>query len=198
MFATLLTVTLFAAAALNGAAAQDLTIDTPQMTTCEPVDITWSSTQGPYNLIMVAPGECDALVDLGDQDGTSVTWTPDVAPGTQLELSLLDANNEEAWSGTITVQQGSNTSCVSSQALAAASSSASDASSVSITGTTLVVTGAATTEAASASASASSSIGPVGAVGNNGPLSNSNGAMTHATSPVMILSAIAGILFLSL
>ncbi|KAJ3851596.1 hypothetical protein EV368DRAFT_65638 [Lentinula lateritia] len=220
MFTTLVTVTLFAAAAINGAAAQ-LTIQTPSMTTCEPVDLTWSSTTGPYNLIMVSPDDpCgDALVDLGDQDGTSVSWTPNVAPGTQLELSLVDANDEEAWSGTITVAQGSDTSCVPADALAAASSSAAassvsssvssssaDASasavssisaSVAVTGTTLVVTGAATASASSASASSSS--GPVGAVGENGPLeASSNGAMTLATTPIMVLSAVAGILVLSL
>ncbi|KAJ3893254.1 hypothetical protein GG344DRAFT_75138 [Lentinula edodes] len=217
MFTTLVTVTLFAAAAINGAAAQ-LTIQTPSMTTCEPVDLTWSSTTGPYNLIMVSPDDpCgDALVDLGDQDGTSVSWTPNVAPGTQLELSLVDANDEEAWSGTITVAQGSDTSCVPADALAAASSSvaavstsisssSADASSavssisasVAVTGTTLVVTGAATASASSASASSSS--GPVGAVGENGPLeASSNGAMTLATTPIMVLSAVAGILVLSL
>ncbi|KAJ4494854.1 hypothetical protein C8J55DRAFT_497788 [Lentinula edodes] len=217
MFTTLVTVTLFAAAAINGAAAQ-LTIQTPSMTTCEPVDLTWSSTTGPYNLIMVSPDDpCgDALVDLGDQDGTSVSWTPNVAPGTQLELSLVDANDEEAWSGTITVAQGSDTSCVPADALAAASSSVAAASSsvssssadassfvssisasVAVTGTTLVVTGAATASASSASASSSS--GPVGAVGENGPLeASSNGAMTLATTPIMVLSAVAGILVLSL
>ncbi|KAF8825200.1 hypothetical protein HHX47_DHR7000304 [Lentinula edodes] len=278
MFTTLVTVTLFAAAAINGAAAQ-LNIQTPSMTTvllkvftaycldslpfvqCEPVDITWSSTTGPYNLIMVSPDDpCgDALygknhsirnsfpkkssffllsVDLGDQDGTSVSWTPNVAPGTQLELSLVDANDDEAWSGTvwtfndlyrvplelmnviyfqITVAQGSDTSCVPADALAAASSSSvaaasssvssssADASSavssisasVAVTGTTLVVTGAATASASSASASSSS--GPVGAVGENGPLeASSNSAMTLATTPIMVLSAVAGILVLSL
>ncbi|KAJ3780348.1 hypothetical protein GGU10DRAFT_380763 [Lentinula aff. detonsa] len=218
MLTTLVTVTLFAVAAINGAAA-DLTISTPTMTTCEPVDITWSSTTGPYNLIMVSPNDpCgDALVDLGDQDGTSVSWTPNVAPGTQLELSLVDANDEEAWSGTITVAQGSDTSCVPADALAAASSSAAvessssvttDASSsavssavssvsVAVTGTTLVITGSAST--ASASASASSSAGPLGAVGQDGPLeASSNGAMTFTSAPIMVLSAVAGILVLSL
>lgn len=190
MFSTLVTVTLFAAAAINGAAAQQLSISTPQMTTCQSVDITWSSTQGPYNLIMVAPGECDALVDLGDQDGTSVSWTPNVAPGTQLELSLVDSQGQEAWSNTITVAQGSDTSCVSPEALAAAAAS----SSVVSTATTSVVT-ASTTPSASPSPS---NAGPLGAVGNNGPIEASNGAMTHATAPIMILSAVAGILAFSL
>ncbi|KAJ4477266.1 hypothetical protein J3R30DRAFT_195658 [Lentinula aciculospora] len=213
MFTTLVTVTLFAVAAINGASAE-LTISTPAMTTCEPVEITWSSTTGPYNLIMVSPDDpCgDAIVDLGDQDGTSVSYTPNVAPGTQLELSLVDANDEEAWSGTITVAQGSDISCVPVDALAAASSllassssvadssssvASSTSASVAITGTTLVVTGSAAT--ASASASASTSASPVGAVGQDGPLeASSNGAMTLATAPIMVLSAVAGILVLSL
>ncbi|KIK62986.1 hypothetical protein GYMLUDRAFT_41287 [Collybiopsis luxurians FD-317 M1] len=201
MFATLVSVALFAAAAISGAAAQQLSISTPQFTTCQPAEITWSATQGPYNLIMTAPDDpCTAVVDLGDQDGTSVSWTPNVPAGTQLELSLIDSTGEEAWSGTITVAQGSDTSCVNADAVASASSSASSGSSessVSVTGTTLVVTGSATTQ--TASASSSTNAGPLGAVGNNGPLEASgNGAMTHASAPIMILSAVAGILAFSL
>ncbi|GAW10181.1 hypothetical protein LENED_012421 [Lentinula edodes] len=205
MFTTLVTVTLFAAAAINGAAAQ-LNIQTPSMTTCEPVDITWSSTTGPYNLIMVSPDDpCgDALVDLGDQDGTSVSWTPNVAPGTQLELSLVDANDDEAWSGTITVAQGSDTSCVPADALAAASSSSVAAASSSVSSSSADASSAVSSISASVAvtgttASASSSSGPVGAVGENGPLeASSNSAMTLATTPIMVLSAVAGILVLSL
>jgi hypothetical protein len=220
MFATLVTVTLFAAAAINGAAAQ-LSIETPTMTTCQPVEITWGATTGPYNLIMVSPDDpCgDAIVDLGDIDGTSVSYTPALAPGTQVELSLVDSLDNEAWSGSITIGQGSDTSCVPADLLASASSSAaatsssavvassSDvaassvvSSSIAVTGTTLVVTSSVASAAQSASSSASSpAASVVGAVGESGPLGgSSNGAMTHVAAPFMLLSAITAVLAFSL
>lgn len=41
-------------------------------------------------------------VDLGDHSGTSMTWPNITVPaGTKVLLSLLDANEEEAWSGTV-------------------------------------------------------------------------------------------------
>jgi len=212
MFATLVTVTLFAAAAINGAAAQsdDLAIATPSMTTCQPVDITWTGGTGPFDLIAVpASDPCgDALVDWGVLNNNSVSYTPNLAAGTQIELSIEDSTGFEAWSGTITIGQGSDTSCVTAAAASSsgtsptgtssiASSSASSSDSVAVTGTTLLVTGTAATSAAASSAS--SNAGPLGAVGNNGPLeASSNGAMAHATSPFMLLSAVAGLLILSL
>lgn len=208
MFATLVTVTLFAAAAFNGVAAQsDLTIDTPQgVTTCEPVTFNWSGGSGPFDLIAVSPSDpCGTpLVDFGDLNNNSLTWIPNLPAGTQLELSLEDATGDVAWSGTITIAQGSDTSCIPDDASSSSAASSSDASSsdassasVAITGTTMVITGPAPTQPASASSSAPA--GPLGAVGNNGPLeASSNGAMTHATAPIMILSAIAGLLAFSL
>jgi len=216
MFATLVTVTLFAAAAINGAVAQ-LTISTPSLTTCEPAEFTWGATNGPYDLILVSPSDpCgDAMVDLGVIDGTSASYTPEYPAGTQLEASLVDANDNEAWSGTITVAQGSNTSCIPASLLASASSTASSASAsasssasgdsssvaTAVTGTTLVVTGSAATVKESASASASATESAVGAVGDSSPLgasSGSNGALAQVTAPFMMLSAVAGIITFSL
>jgi hypothetical protein len=202
MFATLVTVTLFAAAAFNGVAAQsDLTIDTPQeVTTCEPVTFNWTGGSGPFDLIAVSPSDpCGTpVVDFGALNNNSLTWIPNLPAGTQLELSLEDANENVAWSGTFTIAQGSDTSCISGAASSSsAASSAAASSSVAVTGTTMVITGSAPTQPASASSSAPA--GPLGAVGNNGPLeASSNGAMTHATAPIMLLSAIAGLLAFSL
>jgi len=218
MFATLATVTLFAAVAINGAAAQ-LTISTPTLTTCEPIDFTWTdSASGPYDLILVSPTDpCgDAIVDLGVIDGTSVSYTPELAPGTQLEGSLIDADGNEAWTATMTIVQGSNTSCIpasllssasstaisssaasSSAASSSATSSSTDATATAVAGTTLVVTGDAATVAESNSASAT---GPAEAVGSNAPLGASKGSSgsTKVNAPIMILSAIAGVIAFSL
>ena len=40
-------------------------------------------------------------VDLGDQTSLSTTYTVALASGTQVVLSLLDAQGDEAWSGTV-------------------------------------------------------------------------------------------------
>ena len=40
-------------------------------------------------------------VDLGDHNGTSITWNVGLSAGTQVILSLVDANEDEAWSGTV-------------------------------------------------------------------------------------------------
>jgi len=213
MFATLVTVTLFAAVAINGATAQ-LTISTPTLTTCEPIDFTWTdSASGPYDLILVSPADpCgDAIVDLGVIDGTSVSYTPELAPGTQLEGSLIDADGNEAWTATMTIVQGSNNSCIpasllssasstaisSSAASSSATSSSTDATTTAVAGTTLVVTGDAATVAESNSASAT---GPAEAVGSNAPLGASKGSSgsTKVNAPIMILSAIAGVIAFSL
>jgi hypothetical protein len=205
MFATLVTVTLFAAAAINGATAQ-LTLTTPTLTTCEPAEFTWGATNGPYDLILVSPSDpCgDAMVDLGVIDGTSVSYTPEYPAGTQLEASLVDANDNEAWSGTMTVVQGSNTSCIPASLLASASSTAAASSSSSaaavsssiatdVTGTTLVVTG--TAASSSASSATTSASGPLGAVGDSGPLGGSkNGALARVSAPFMVISTVAAVL----
>jgi len=202
MFATLITVALFAVATFNGVAAQaDLTIDTPQgVTTCVPVTISWSGGTGPYDLIAVSPSDpCGTpLVDFGVLNNNSITWIPNFPAGTQLEFSVQDADGNVAWSGTVTIAQGSDTSCIPADASSsAASSSDASSASVAVTGTTMVITGSAPTQPASASSSAPA--GPLGAVGNNGPLeASSNGAITHATAPIMLLSALAGLLAFSL
>ncbi|KDR76258.1 hypothetical protein GALMADRAFT_67694, partial [Galerina marginata CBS 339.88] len=49
----------------------------------------------------------NALVDLGQQTGTSVTWIANLGPGTGAFLNLRDSTGTLAQSGTFTVQAGS-------------------------------------------------------------------------------------------
>ncbi|OAX37294.1 hypothetical protein K503DRAFT_857447 [Rhizopogon vinicolor AM-OR11-026] len=113
MFTTLFSATLFVALAVQGAFA-DFTIDTPSFVQCTDAQITWTQSVAPYNLLIVpADDVCgDALADLGDQTGLSTTYTVALASGTQVVLSLEDADGNEAWSGTVTVASSSDSSCL--------------------------------------------------------------------------------------
>ena len=167
MFAALFQITLFCTVALQGALAE-LTIYTPQFTQCEVANITWTQTNGPYDLI-ITPAEdpCgEAIADLGELNGLSTSYTVAIAAGTEVVLSLQDAEGEEAWSGTITVDGSDNTSCLN----------ATSTSSYG-TGTTMTVGGASSTPFA-----------PAGAA-NAGTNPNSSGAMS--SRPLTAISAVA-------
>ncbi|KAH7928073.1 hypothetical protein BV22DRAFT_1126838 [Leucogyrophana mollusca] len=114
MFATLFSVTLFVALAIQGVLA-DFEIDTPQFVQAY-ANITWTQANAPYNLLIV-PGNdvCgDALEDLGDTSALSLTYKVNLAAGTVVVLSLEDASGAEAWSGEITIGASNDSSCLAS------------------------------------------------------------------------------------
>jgi len=186
MFPTLFTTALFAALAIQGALA--FTIDTPAFTQCQDTQITWGATKGPYNLIIVpAADPCgNALADLGDHDGTSMTYKVAIPAGTQVQLSLQDAAGDEAWSGTITVAKSADSSCLKK--------GTSTGSSTTSSGSTLIVTPTLTVSQPSTNAS------PVGAAGNAGanPFSNDAITLRQASTPIMVLAAVAAVFATSL
>ncbi|KAF8239673.1 hypothetical protein L208DRAFT_15391 [Tricholoma matsutake] len=102
MFYTLFTIALFAALAIQRSPAA-VTIDTPNITQCEAFQITWSGAIDPVNIIIVsAANPCgQPLADLGDHNGTSTTSNTTITPGSVIQLSLLDADDNEAWSGDV-------------------------------------------------------------------------------------------------
>ncbi|KAF9267839.1 hypothetical protein L218DRAFT_941236 [Marasmius fiardii PR-910] len=210
MFASFITVALFAAAAVA-----EYTVDTPQLTQCQNATITWKDAQGSVNLIAVPASDvCNGniLADLGDHDGSSgsTSWQVDVPAGTKLVFTTLDASDKEAWSGEITVQPSNDDSCVRAEYKAASllpsssassdSASASSSSSSSAPGTLVVTpTAGASTSYSSPNSNSNgntNSGGPVGGVASD-PLSK-NGALTHATKPMLILGAISAVLAASL
>jgi hypothetical protein len=128
MFATLVTVALFAVRVL---AADDIHLETPTFTQCKDVQLKWDKGTGPYNLIIVpAADPCDdAIYDLGDHDGKSMTWKVKLPAGQEVMMSLLDSTGSEAWSGAITVADSDDKSCVPKELLAAAAPTAAAVSS---------------------------------------------------------------------
>ncbi|KDR76339.1 hypothetical protein GALMADRAFT_67518 [Galerina marginata CBS 339.88] len=186
MFSTLLTVALFVAPAIQGVFA-DFAISSPNLVQCGSSKITWEPTKGPYNLIVVkASDPCgDALVEVGDFHTTSIDWKTSVKAGTQVQLSLVDADDNEAWSKTITVGASNDASCLSAAGTTPASSTPGSAG----TGGSTPSTPAGTTPGADSSSSGIAA--PVGAA-NAGTNPFSNGAITasQASTPLLALAGL--------
>ncbi|KAF8962745.1 hypothetical protein BDZ97DRAFT_1091025 [Flammula alnicola] len=197
MFSTLLTVALFVAPAIQGVFA-NFAINSPDLVQCKSSRISWEPTKGPYNLIVVkASDPCgDALVEVGDFNQTFLDWTAKVPAGTKVQLSLLDAQDNEAWSNTITVGANSDASCLS------AASGSSSAPASTPTATTGAATGATTGTTSSSTGTtgadgSSSGVVPIGAA-NAGTLSSAAFTVRQVSTPLMVISGLAAAFVLSL
>ncbi|KAI9574006.1 hypothetical protein HD554DRAFT_2166870 [Boletus coccyginus] len=117
MFTTLFSLSLFIALIQSVLAQSDLEINTPIFVQCQPIQITWTASNNPpYGLLVVSAQDLcgEAIQDLGNQTSTAMTWTVNLAAGTQVALFLEDAAGNDAWSGTITVGDSNDTSCLTS------------------------------------------------------------------------------------
>ncbi|KAJ7126891.1 hypothetical protein C8R44DRAFT_779827 [Mycena epipterygia] len=184
MFATLLTLALFAAPALNGVAA--FNINSPDLTQCGSAHISWDATKGPYNLIVVDSNDpCGAvLADLGDHNSTSITWKVDFASNKTLMFSLEDANGDEAWSSAMTVAASADASCLNNAAAAVSGSSSA------VAGVSSQYTNEATETvgAAGAAVTGGSDDGTPNPLG--GASTGSNGASALHMNPIMAVCAL--------
>ncbi|MER6384092.1 Ser-Thr-rich GPI-anchored membrane family protein [Streptomyces sp. NPDC001118] len=96
-------------------AVESFTINTPtNVVVCQPVLITWSGGEAPYSLTILPGSQPGAapLRDLGQQDGTSYTWTADLPAGTSVGLTLKDSTGQVAQSAPFTINDGPDHSCV--------------------------------------------------------------------------------------
>ncbi|KAH7926305.1 hypothetical protein BV22DRAFT_1033021 [Leucogyrophana mollusca] len=106
----LTSLTLFAAVAQSV-----LVINTPAIVLeCEPTLLTWSGGKSPYFLTVNPGGDpsSPALECLGEQTGTSYTWTVNIASGTSVGLELRDSTGDVAYSAPFTIQPGTSTTCI--------------------------------------------------------------------------------------
>jgi hypothetical protein len=112
MFSTFFTVALFVAAGIHGVSAA-FAVNSPELKQCQPAKISWAPTQGPYNVVVTkASDPCgEPLVDLGDFKTTVTQWTVNLPSGTEVQVSVLDAKDQEAWSSKITIGAG-DSSCL--------------------------------------------------------------------------------------
>ncbi|KIY67276.1 hypothetical protein CYLTODRAFT_490770 [Cylindrobasidium torrendii FP15055 ss-10] len=182
MLSTFVTLALFCAPALVKA---DFTSYYPTTVgACKNLDFAWDGAAvWPIDAMIVNPDDAcgDALVDLGEVSASSASPQIKYAPGTKLQISLVDANNDESWSQTITVVDSDDFSCLdsgvaaslSSSLAAAASTSAPASSAASSASATAFVAAASSSKSAtstksSSSADSSSAAVPVGGVANDG------------------------------
>jgi len=150
-------VTLLAAASTY--AQNSFSINTPaNAVVCEPLLISWEGGLSPYYL-SVLPGNTpsgQALENLGTFNGTSFTWTVNIAAGTQLDLTLRDSSGLIAQSAPFTINPGSDSSCVGNAVSGSAGTGTAAATSGSGSGTG-GGTGAGSTATSSAGGSSASS-----------------------------------------
>ncbi|KAH7907939.1 hypothetical protein BJ138DRAFT_1137362 [Hygrophoropsis aurantiaca] len=134
---------ILAAAILSvapAALAQQLTINTPKNAQClaiyftEPTQFTWVGGQEPYYLSLTPGGQSMAapIKQFPTQQGTTYTWECDLQAGTTFNIALKDNTGATAYSSIVTIQAGSDTSCVNTAVQEGGSSSGSAAPSASV------------------------------------------------------------------
>ncbi|KAF8920416.1 hypothetical protein CPB85DRAFT_1429218 [Mucidula mucida] len=206
MFSTFVTLALVLAPSISRVAAFDSYYPT-EIGACQDLSYAWvSSAVWPIDAVIVDPEHpCDdPLIDVGEVWATSASTKVNVQPGKQIQISLLDANNDESWSSPITVTDSGDYSCFSddvaaSLSAAAAATKSSSVSSGSSTTALVLTTDVSTSTRSSSSASSSSSssdvdgdLTPVGAVG-----TGSDSGAGALTVPVALIGAtLATMLFL--
>ncbi|KAF8532192.1 hypothetical protein JB92DRAFT_3104299 [Gautieria morchelliformis] len=135
MLSTLARISIFFTLAAHHVAA-GLQVVTPTLTQCQNATISYSGGSGNYGLYVVPSNDpcADSVVNIPEQTGTSYTWKVNIPAGSQVELLVEDSTGAEAWSGVITVNNSSDSSCVdpsAARALAVGSSSISTTSASS-------------------------------------------------------------------
>ncbi|KAI9304199.1 hypothetical protein BJ944DRAFT_164039, partial [Cunninghamella echinulata] len=95
---------------------QQLTIKAPtNPVECQPLLITWTGGERPYILSLHPGNEPDApaIVNFGQQNGTSLTWNVNVKAGTSVGLTIRDSTGVTAQSAPFEINAGPDKSCLS-------------------------------------------------------------------------------------
>ena len=114
MYAKTLSAIAVISAAAVAAQGDMLKVNTPTFVAqCKPVKITWQGGEAPYHLYVTAPGNIrEVKADLGDQQGTSMTWKVSIPEGQKFTLNLCDKSgqcNQSAQAGPVS---GGDDSCL--------------------------------------------------------------------------------------
>ncbi|KAK0500489.1 hypothetical protein EDD18DRAFT_1102588 [Armillaria luteobubalina] len=176
---------LSAVCALVGSvlAQGDLTINTPSgLTQCLPTLLSWSGGTGPYFLTVTSGTDPNGnpIANLGEQSGTSFTWTVTFPQGTGLVFNIRDQTGSVKQTAPVTVQTGGSTDCASSAASGSATSGASGSTTAgaATTGgaTTSATTPAGTSSRTTAAASSGGSTSRASSAGSSGTSAGSSAA----------------------
>ncbi|WVW83045.1 hypothetical protein I302_105062 [Kwoniella bestiolae CBS 10118] len=140
------------------AAVNALTINTPaSLIECQPTSITFSGgSASPYYLSILPGGQASAaaLENLPNADTSPVTWTVDIASGTNITIRITDGSGNIAYSSPVVIQPGSSTSCLGTNSGSSASASASGSSASASGGSSAAASGSASATSARSSGSA--------------------------------------------
>ncbi|RXW24300.1 hypothetical protein EST38_g1567 [Candolleomyces aberdarensis] len=126
-----------------------LVINTPTgVVTCQPMMLSYGQGTPPYYVSILPGGQVSGTPyhTWPATDATSMTWVVDLPGGTAVSLVVKDGTGAQAYSDAITIQPGSDSSCLNGAA-AANSSAAATASHPASSGSAAA---AAATHAASA------------------------------------------------
>jgi hypothetical protein len=197
---------LFLAALALGAAAQDLTINTPTVggvagaAECQPLLLGWSGGTPPYIVTVdTQPAGATHVVEFDNQSSTSVTW-PNVnaTVGTQLLLTIKDTTGLSKNSAPFPVTAGSGDGCLAAGGGSSPGSSGGSAPPVSTPasggGTTPTSGSAPGTTPSGTSPGSSGGSGGSGNTSKSGsPSSSSSGKPSTTPGAAMALQAPAGV-----
>ncbi|KAJ7093112.1 hypothetical protein C8R44DRAFT_890885 [Mycena epipterygia] len=154
------------------------TLTTSSLVVCEPISLTWSDGTAPYYLTIIPGGDTSsaALETFDSTSDTSVTWTVDIAAGTSITLAIKDSTGTIAYSDAVSIQTGSDTSCVSS----ATAGSYAGSAATSAADTVAASSGAAASTANASTAAVSTAA--VSTAAGSAAVSTTKAAATSATS----------------
>ncbi|KAK2460346.1 hypothetical protein APHAL10511_007735 [Amanita phalloides] len=148
----ILSVAVALLAASAALAQNSFTINTPtNAVVCQPLLLAWQGGTRPYFLVVLSGNDPtgQALEDLGQQNGTSLTWLVNQPAGTALGLTLRDSTGLVAQTASFTVNPGSDSSCLGKAASTSAGGKPGTASSGTSNSATSAATSPATTPAGS-------------------------------------------------
>ncbi|KAK0485191.1 hypothetical protein IW261DRAFT_1417035 [Armillaria novae-zelandiae] len=192
---------LSAVCALVGSAlAQgDLTINTPilasslfrssGLTQCLPTLLSWTGGTGPYFLTVTSGTDPNGnpIANLGEQSGTSFTWTVTFPQGTGLVFNIRDQTGSVKQTAPVTVQTGGSTDCTSSSASGSSTSGSTGSTTAGATTTAATSTGGATsttpagtTSRTTAAASSGASTSRASSAGSSGTSAGSSAAASSS------------------
>jgi len=162
-----------ALALVSGAAAQGLTVNSPQnVVECQPFQFTWTGGSPPYFLSLIPGAGQNPIKQFPQQTGTSFTWNVDLPTGTNFIASLKDSSGANAFAASASVIAGSDTSCVNTAVQDSGSASAGSGSTAA----------GGSSASATASGSASGSSKPSGTSSSSSSSPSKTGAATVGAS----------------
>ncbi|KAF9267756.1 hypothetical protein L218DRAFT_644986 [Marasmius fiardii PR-910] len=195
--AALLSSGVYGAPQAPPAPSSSVTMNTPSnLVTCQPIMLTWSGGTAPYFLSLQDGNNFygPALQQFAQQSATSTSWIVNVPAGKDVAFLLRDSAGQTSVTAPVTVQKGSEETCVDSN-LTFAPPSATGGSLNGTSGATSIVTVGGPTQAAPAQSRASTSDSSPSAVASSSS-SSSNAAPKLAVSGIVLpaLAALFGII----